>query len=64
MDSDLNKNDPAPRDTVGFLKWTFASIVEKKKWWMLPFWALLVAIALVLFATGNGALLPAIYIAF
>lgn len=53
-----------PRTTRDFLSWLFRRIWERKKWWLLPLWALLVALAIVLFLTGNGALLPAIYLAF
>lgn len=38
--------------------------MEKKKYWLIPFWGLLLAMALILFLGGNGALLPAIYMAF
>ena len=54
----------APRTTKEFLSWLFARIWKRKKWWLLPFWALLVALAIALYLTGNGALLPAIYLAF
>ncbi len=39
-------------------------ILEKKKYWLLIVWAALAAIGLVIFLGGNGALLPAIYMAF
>lgn len=56
-----NKKNQVPRTTGAFLKWTFAQIKQTKKWWLIPFWVLLAVIALVLFLSGNGALLPAIY---
>jgi hypothetical protein len=53
-----------PRTTWIFLKMLLNEIIQKKKYWLLPVWCLLVAIAIILFLSGNGALLPAIYIAF
>lgn len=50
-----------PRTTGAFLRWTFTKIYTAKKWWLLPFWLILAFLALVLFLSGNGALLPAIY---
>jgi hypothetical protein len=47
-----------------FLIFLFQRIVASRKWWLLPLWIFLVALALILFLTGAGALLPAIYIAF
>lgn len=61
--------DPAPEiqlptTTTGFIIFIFKKIVEKKKYWLMPFWSLLLALALILFLGGNGALLPAIYMSF
>lgn len=56
-----NNESPVPRTTGAFLKWTFRQIMNTKKWWLIPFWVLLAVLALVLFLSGNGALLPAIY---
>jgi hypothetical protein len=53
-----------PQTTPAFVIFVFKKIMEKKKYWLIPFWSLLLAIALILFLTGNGALLPAIYMAF
>ena len=50
-----------PRTTGAFLRWTFTQIYTAKKWWLIPFWVILAFLALVLFLSGNGALLPAIY---
>ena len=57
------KNE-VPRTTGAFLKFVYVTIMTKKKYWLLPFWCLLAAVALILFLSGNGALLPAIYVAF
>lgn len=50
-----------PRTTGAFLLWTFIKIKESRRWWLFPLWVLLAVLALVLFLSGNGALLPAIY---
>ncbi len=50
-----------PRTTGAFLLWTFIKIKESRRWWLFPFWVLLAVLALILFLSGNGALLPAIY---
>ena len=65
----MEKNKPTqqitfPRTTWGFISFTYKAILAKKKYWLLPLWCFLAALALVLFLTGNGALLPAIYMAF
>ena len=59
-----NAPEEIPRTLKAFLVWLFNRIWRQRKWWLLPLWAFLVALALVLFLTGNGALLPAIYLAF
>ncbi len=61
---DPRSNMKIPRTTWGFLFFLAKKIIEKRKWWLLPLWALLAALGLILFLTGNGALLPAIYLAF
>lgn len=64
---DLNSSksvEEIPRTTSGFLIFLFKKIIEKRKYWMLLVWCFLAALGLVLFLTGNGALLPAIYMAF
>ncbi len=63
---DQNPKDEAqfPTTTTGFIIFIFKKIIEKKKYWLIPFWSLLLAIALILFLGGNGALLPAIYMSF
>lgn len=53
-----------PRTLTGFMSFLFRRIIASRKWWLLPLWVFLVALALILFLTGTGALLPAIYIAF
>lgn len=53
-----------PRTLKEFLMFLFHRIISTRKWWLLPLWVFLVALALILFLTGAGALLPAIYIAF
>lgn len=50
-----------PRTTGAFLKWILRQIATTKKWWLIPIWVMLAVLALVLFLSGNGALLPAIY---
>lgn len=53
-----------PRTTKAFLFWLLDRIIQKKQWWLMPFWLLLAALGLALALSGNGALLPAIYLAF
>ena len=53
-----------PRSLGRFVVYVFKAIMKKKRYWLLPLWCLLLALALILFLTGNGALLPAIYMAF
>ena len=53
-----------PRTTPAFLIWLLKRILQQKKWWLFPVWILLAALGLTLFLSGNGALLPAIYLAF
>lgn len=53
-----------PRTTWAFLRFVLERIRVTRRWWLMPFWIVLAAVALVLFLTGNGALLPAIYLAF
>lgn len=53
-----------PRTTKEFLFWLLARIRKKKQWWLMPFWVLLAALGIALALSGNGALLPAIYLAF
>jgi hypothetical protein len=60
----MSQQEPVPRTMRGFLMFLLKEIFRKKKYWLLLAWCLLVAIGLVLFLTGNGALLPAIYMAF
>jgi hypothetical protein len=64
--SSIDKSqDPSPPRTLkDFLVLLFRRIVASRKWWLLPLWILLVALALILFLNGAGALLPAIYMAF
>ena len=63
-DNDIKNKTEIPRTTSGFLMFLFKKILEKKKYWLLLIWCFLVALGFVLFLTGNGALLPAIYMAF
>ena len=60
----MPQQEPVPRTMRGFLIFLLKEIFRKKKYWLLLVWCVLAAIGLVLFLTGNGALLPAIYMAF
>lgn len=51
-----------PRHLKAFLFFLLQQIIAKRRFWLLPFWVLLVGLGIVLFLSGNGALLPAIYI--
>lgn len=64
MNENKTPKEEVPRTTREFVSFLFHAIISKKKYWLLPLWCLVAAIALVLFLTGNGALLPAIYMAF
>jgi hypothetical protein len=59
-----SRNSDLPRTTWTFLVWLGRRTWIRRKWWLFPVWVVLVALAIVLFLTGNGALLPAIYLAF
>lgn len=60
----MTEDPKAPKTMWAFLTGLLSRIVRSKKYWLLPLWALLVALALILLLTGNGHLIPAIYIAF
>lgn len=53
-----------PENMWAFLRGVLSQIVRSRKYWLIPLWAVLVALALILLLTGNGSLLPAIYLAF
>jgi len=63
-DNQLQPQESPPRTTIGFVVWVLKLILSKKRYWLLPFWCVLLAIVLMLFLTGGGVLLPAIYMAF
>ena len=52
-----------PRTLKEFLQFLWTRISQSKKWWLLPFYLVLIALAIALVLSGNGALLPAIYVA-
>ena len=52
-----------PRTLKDFLRFLWTRISQSKKWWLLPFYLVLIALAIALVLSGNGALLPAIYLA-
>ena len=54
----------APRTILGFILLVFGEIRRQKKWYLLPLWILLAAIALALLFSGSSYILPAIYISF
>jgi hypothetical protein len=58
------KKDATPRTYRELLGFMFRRIVATKKFYLIPVWILLAAIALVLVLSGNAHLLPAIYLAF
>ncbi|HRK07857.1 MAG TPA: DUF5989 family protein [Pseudobdellovibrionaceae bacterium] len=53
-----------PRTLKEFVFFVLARIRQEGKWWLIPLWILLVILAVLLVLSGNGALLPAIYLAF
>lgn len=53
-----------PRTLKQFLFFVWDRIRKEGKWWLVPLWILLVILAVLLVLSGNGALLPAIYLAF
>lgn len=61
--SSVTSKDKVPRTTGRFLIFLIKRIKDERKWWLLPFWVLAVVFALVLFLSGSGAMLPAIYLA-
>lgn len=65
--TEIIKPDPKdnpPKNVIGFVYWLGKKIFVQKKWWLFPFWVLLLVIALVLWLSGHGSILPVIYIAF
>lgn len=56
--------DRIPRSVWGFSVFILKEIYKQKKWILLPVWALLAAVALLILLGGSSSLLPAIYIAF
>ncbi|MEQ1723948.1 MAG: DUF5989 family protein [Pseudobdellovibrio sp.] len=58
------KKEGVPRTTFRFVVFIFKKIIEKKRYWLLPLWCLLAALAIILFLASNSVLLPAIYMAF
>lgn len=59
----ISGKDELPRSLGKFLFFLLKNIFTKRKLWLIPFWILLAIVALILLLTGNGAMLPAIYIA-
>jgi len=53
-----------PRTLSGFTFFLLKEIWRQKKWFLLPLWILLAALALVIVLGGGSSLLPVIYIAF
>ncbi|NUM89781.1 MAG: hypothetical protein HUU37_11290 [Bdellovibrionales bacterium] len=47
----------------GFLVDTLGLILKKKRYWLLFYWLVLVVVGVLLALSGNGHLLPALYIA-
>lgn len=60
---DVVIKDEVPRKIFPFVFYLLKVIKSKKKYWLIPFWILLLIVALILFLSGNGAMLPAIYLA-
>jgi len=54
---------PRKRTIPDLLKKIFREIISQKKWVLLPLWALLAILGLLLVFAGSSYLLPAIYIA-
>ncbi len=63
--NEAKNNKGVKRSIPGLLIYLFQEILNKKKWFLLPLWILLVAIALILLISGTSSyILPAIYIGF
>jgi hypothetical protein len=56
-------SEEIPRTMGKFLYFLHKRIWAGKKIWLYPFWLLLAILALILLLSGNGAMLPAIYLA-
>lgn len=50
------------RTLPGLIIFLVKEILRQKKWVLLPLWALLAAIALIILLSGSSFILPAIYI--
>lgn len=51
------------RTLPGLIIFLAQEIFRQKKWVLLPLWALLAAVALIILLSGSSFILPAIYIA-
>jgi hypothetical protein len=61
----MGEKDPVvPRTIPGFLRLVLRRIMERRKWWLLPLWVVLVVLGILILLSGGSYLLPAIYIAF
>jgi len=52
------------KQSTKLLKEIWALIVKNKKWWLIPFFLVLVIFSLSIVLVGGGAILPAIYAIF
>lgn len=53
---------PVKRTLPGLITFLFHEILTQKKWVLLPLWALLAAVGILLIISGSSSILPAVYI--
>lgn len=61
-DNRLSDKKIVRRTLPGLIIFLVKEILRQKKWILLPLWALLAAIALIILLSGSSFILPAIYI--
>jgi hypothetical protein len=61
-DSEITEKKVSRRTILGLVIFLFKELLRQKKWFLLPLWVLLAAIALLLFISSSSFILPAIYI--
>jgi len=61
-DSEITEKKVSRRTILGLVIFLFKELSRQKKWFLLPLWVLLAAIALLLFISSSSFILPAIYI--
>ena len=59
-----SNNDTRNESILDFLKVTMKEIFKQKKFYLLPIWALIAAVGIIILLVGGNQILPAIYMGF